>query len=115
MTAARFTRRPEPFDCAHCGTRVVGNGYTNHCPKCLWSRHVDVHPGDRAATCRELMRPIGALYEGGETLVVQRCDGCGHVWKNRTAPGDDRDAVLALFGREVQWQPPARRRRSGRR
>lgn len=36
-----FTRVIEDFICENCGTEVKGNGYTNHCPKCLWSKHVD--------------------------------------------------------------------------
>lgn len=42
-----FTKTVEDFICAHCGTHVRGNGYTNHCPECLWSKHVDNNPGDR--------------------------------------------------------------------
>jgi hypothetical protein len=102
VESAAFTRRPEEFDCLHCGLHVRGNGYTNHCPRCLWSRHVDVRPGDRAADCGGAMEPIGALYEGGRTVVVQRCQRCGHSWRNRTARGDSREAVLTLFGRPVE-------------
>ena len=43
-----FTRKVEDFTCEHCGREVHGNGYTNHCPHCLHSKHVDVNPGDRA-------------------------------------------------------------------
>lgn len=56
--AKKFQRCTEDFDCGHCGFRVQGNGFTNHCPQCLWSAHVDINPGDRAATCRALMEPI---------------------------------------------------------
>jgi hypothetical protein len=96
---ARFTRVQEDFTCLHCQAEVHGTGYTNHCPRCLWSRHVDVYPGDRAATCHALMEPVAALSEGDETIVVQRCTGCGHLWRNKVSPADDRDAVFALFGR----------------
>ncbi|MFA5023297.1 MAG: RNHCP domain-containing protein, partial [Candidatus Paceibacterota bacterium] len=30
-----FKRQIEDFVCEHCGEKVVGNGYTNHCPRCL--------------------------------------------------------------------------------
>jgi hypothetical protein len=102
MESARFSRRAEDFDCLHCGATVRGNGYTNHCPHCLWSRHVDVDPGDRAADCGGPMEPVGALYEGGRTVLVQRCRRCGHSRRNRTAADDARAAVLALFGRVVE-------------
>jgi hypothetical protein len=100
-----FTRRKEDFRCLHCATAVRGNGYTNHCPRCLWSRHVDVNPGDRTAECGAAMEPIGALWEGGEIIVVQRCLACGHTRRNRAAANDDRDALLALFGRPVPHSP----------
>ncbi|MBV8995160.1 MAG: RNHCP domain-containing protein [Pseudonocardiales bacterium] len=100
-----FTRRKEDFRCLRCGTPVRGSGYTNHCPRCLWSRHVDINPGDRAAECGAAMEPVGALWEGGEVVVVQRCLGCGHIRRNRAAANDDRDALLALFGRPVPNPP----------
>lgn len=101
-----FTRRREDFTCLRCGTAVRGTGYTNHCPRCLWSRHVDVNPGDRAAACGAPMEPVAALAEGARTVLVQRCVACGHTRRNRSAPGDDRDAVLALFGRPVPDSTP---------
>ncbi len=106
MEPARFTRRQEDFTCLHCGTPVRGTGYTNHCPHCLWSRHVDVTPGDRAAACGGAMEPVGALSEGFRYVVVQRCLACGHTWRNRVAHADDRDTVLALFGRPVPDPTP---------
>jgi DNA-directed RNA polymerase subunit RPC12/RpoP len=102
VESPNFTRRAEDFGCLHCGAAVRGNGYTNHCPHCLWSRHVDVRPGDRAAECGGAMEPVGALYEGGRTVVVQRCQRCGHTRRNKTARDDAPDAVLALFGRVVE-------------
>lgn len=107
MSAAgpAFTRRREDFTCLRCGTAVRGTGYTNHCPRCLWSRHVDVNPGDRAAGCGGAMEPVGALSERGGIVLVQRCVDCGHTRRNRSAADDDRDAVLALFGRPVPDPP----------
>ena len=54
----RFTRTIEDFTCEQCGASVTGNGYTNHCPHCLWSKHVDIFPGDREAECQGLMAPV---------------------------------------------------------
>ena len=53
-----FNRKKENFVCENCGEKVEGNGYTNHCPNCLWSKHVDINPGDRAETCHGLLKPI---------------------------------------------------------
>jgi rubrerythrin len=100
-----FTRRREDFTCLRCGTLVRGSGYTNHCPQCLWSQHVDVNPGDRTAECGGAMEPIGALPVSGEIVVVQRCLRCGHTRRNRAAPNDDRHALLALFGFPIPDPP----------
>jgi hypothetical protein len=100
-----FTRRQEDFICLRCDTPVRGNGYTNHCPRCLWSRHVDVNPGDRAAECGGAMEPVGALSKSGEIVLVQQCVVCGHIRRNRSAADDDRDALLGLFGRPVPDPP----------
>ena len=107
MTTDRpaFTRRSEDFTCLRCGTLVRGTGYTNHCPRCLCSRHVDINPGDRAASCRGAMEPIGALSERDGIVLVHRCVVCGHIRRNRSATDDDHDAVLALFGRPVPDPP----------
>jgi hypothetical protein len=81
----KFQRRVENFVCAQCGFEVTGNGYTNHCPVCLYSRHVDIAPGDRAAECGGLMRPIGSAIEGGRYFVLQECLICGVRRRNRVA------------------------------
>jgi len=109
-----FRRTVEDFVCGHCGAPVRGNGYTNHCPACLWSRHVDVNPGDRLSGCGGLMPPIAALHEDGRTHVVHRCEVCGHQRRNRVWPHDDREAVLALFGRAVPAPPAQAAGRRGR-
>jgi len=96
-SSGRFTRRTEDFTCLACGSPVTGNGYTNHCPACLWSRHVDNFPGDRAATCRGLMEPVGAELDHGAWVVIHRCTGCGAIKRNRAAPEDDREVLLPLL------------------
>lgn len=96
-----FQKRTEDFVCAHCGAAVTGSGYTNHCPKCLWSRHVDIDPGDRAALCGGMMKPValeGAT--GAGYFLVHRCEKCGFVRRNAVSEDDDRDAVIALAGKQ---------------
>ena len=31
----------EPYICGNCGIEIMGGRYNNHCPKCLWSKHLD--------------------------------------------------------------------------
>jgi hypothetical protein len=92
----RFARKVEDFVCARCGAAVAGDGYTNHCPRCLWSLHVDVDPGDRAADCGGEMRPVRVEIKGDRRTLVHVCEKCGAERRCRTSPDDDRDALLAV-------------------
>ena len=92
----QFTKLVEDFNCAHCGTVVHGNGYTNHCPNCLWSRHVDNNPGDRSATCGGMMRPISVESDGDRFIITHKCEVCGKIKRQRTADEDNIDAIIDL-------------------
>lgn len=99
----RYNERMNFFVCKHCGKRVPedapGTGHRNHCPYCLYSRHVDVNIGDRKSRCGGMMKPIGVVYrKDGEMLIVHQCQGCGFVSKNRVA-GDDDDGLLEELAR----------------
>lgn len=92
----KFRRTIEDFTCEHCGREVVGNGYTNHCPSCLWSKHVDVFPGDRKETCGGMMKPISILKTKGEYSIVHQCQKCGFEMKNKLSPNDDFAEVTRI-------------------
>jgi Zn finger protein HypA/HybF involved in hydrogenase expression len=102
MQSKKFTRTIEDFTCEHCGAEVKGNGYTNHCPKCLWSKHVDVNPGDRAASCGGLMEPVGMEISGREYFLRHRCVKCGHEMRVRAAKEDDMNEIIKLSGKHRQ-------------
>lgn len=91
-----FQRRIEDFTCGHCGLEVQGDGYTNHCPRCLWSKHVDVFPGDRAAQCGGLMPPVALEGKPGTYRILHRCQICSAEKWNAAAEADDFAALLAL-------------------
>jgi DNA-directed RNA polymerase subunit RPC12/RpoP len=93
---ATFVRRVEDFVCVHCGKHVSGNGYTDHCTSCLWSKHVDVNPGDRQATCGGMMKPIGVEPKGDGYRIQYRCTRCGYTRYNRSAKDDNIEAILAV-------------------
>jgi hypothetical protein len=103
--------RPQSFRCHHCRLDVPfdapGTAHRNHCPNCLWSRHLDDHrPGDRAAECGSSMEPLAVAVRGdGEWLLVHRCTGCGLVRLNRTA-GDDQPLLLVRLAVRPLAQPP---------
>ena len=93
-----------------CGLDVPldapGTRHRNHCPTCLWSRHVDDVPGDRAADCGAPMEPIAIHVRGdGEWVLVHRCTGCATVHLNRTA-GDDNPLVLVRIAVQPLAKPP---------
>jgi RNHCP domain len=107
---ARRERSGTSFRCSHCHIDVPldapGTAHRNHCPNCLWSRHLDDVPGDRAAQCGATMEPIGVTARrDGEWLLVHRCLGCGVLHLNRTA-GDDNPLLLLQLAVRPLGQPP---------
>jgi len=91
-----FKRTIEDFVCRSCGSEVRGNGYTDHCPYCLLSVHVDVNPGDRAEACKGDMVPISAELVSGDFKITYRCKRCGVVRRVVAAENDNRDILTAL-------------------
>ncbi len=104
-------RAQRPFRCRHCGLDIPvdapGTAHRNHCPGCLWSRHLDgATPGDRAADCGSAMEPIAVAVRGdGEWVLVHRCSGCGELDLNRIA-GDDNPLLLTRLAVKPLAQPP---------
>ena len=99
----RWFSRSEDFRCRHCRTFVGavplgGRHHRNHCPRCLYSRHVDGSTsGDRASECGGMMAPIGAFTRmKGEYVIVHQCLACGFERHNRIAADDDFALVLSL-------------------
>jgi hypothetical protein len=84
-----------------------GTAHRNHCPTCLWSRHLDDGtPGDRAADCGASMEPIAISVRGdGEWVLVHRCTHCDEVHLNRSAGDDNPLALVRLAVRPIA-QPP---------
>src|SRR5579862_4368056 len=102
--------QPEAFSCAHCrefaSGEAPGTQHRNHCPKCLWSLHVDMQPGDRRSNCRGEMEPIAVWVKAnGEWALLHRCKDCGTVRANRIA-GDDNEVLLLSMALRPLAQPP---------
>ena len=92
----KFTRNIENFVCAHCGAEVLGNGYTNHCPKCLWSKHVDNNPGDRQSDCGGMMKPISVTPDGIGYIITHKCEKCGKTINQKSSENDDINIIIAI-------------------
>lgn len=91
------------FACANCGERVypLTNGsYRNHCPACLYSLHVDKMPGDRANTCRALMKPVGLTHKAKKGWqIIHRCTGCGQQSVNKIAEATTQPDCYDMLAR----------------
>ncbi|MFA6171343.1 MAG: RNHCP domain-containing protein [Patescibacteria group bacterium] len=92
----KFQRKIEDFICENCGVETKGDGYTDHCPNCLWSKHADINPGDRLSECQGMMRPIGLELKHGEERIVYQCEKCGHRHKVKASKNDDYKKILEL-------------------
>lgn len=93
-----FTMRDEEFLCENCGNKVLPLGYTarDHCPFCLYSKHVDIMPGDRKNTCKGLLKPVGIEKFKDTYKILYRCEKCGETHKNIMAKDDDMDLIIEL-------------------
>jgi len=70
---------------------VTNGSYRNHCPTCLWSRHVDELPGDRRSECGGPMRPVAVRHRSAKGFqLVHRCGRCGTTSVNRVAVDTDQ-------------------------
>ncbi len=92
----KFQRKIEDFVCGHCGVKTKGNGYTNHCSNCLWSKHVDNYPGDRLNPCGGLMEPVNLELEKGTFHITHKCQTCGAKARCKSAPEDSVQALAEL-------------------
>lgn len=74
-----FTEIDEKFICEHCGHEVPKLGYScrNHCNICLYSKHVDKNPGDRAEKCHGMLEPIGIeISHKKGYVIIYKCQKC---------------------------------------
>lgn len=100
----------ESFVCSHCGATISppesGSEQRNHCPRCLWSLHIDLRIGDRRSSCRGMMEPVGIwTKDNGEWAVIHRCVACGFLRANRIAADDDELRLFALAARPLANLP----------
>jgi rubrerythrin len=97
MKQKRFQKKVEDFRCEKCGEYISGGGYTDHCPFCLWSKHVDVNPGDRESECRGLLEPVGAEVKKDGYLIYYVCIKCGFKHRVKSAKSDNEEEVQKLL------------------
>jgi hypothetical protein len=119
----RRQRAEQGFVCKHCHNYVSAHMLfssvqnRNHCPYCLWSRHMDLNKaGDRLAACKSQMQPVGLAFKQshkkygqmsfGELMLIHLCIECGKLSVNRIAADDDAITVLEVYEESlsVAWQ-----------
>jgi hypothetical protein len=109
------------FKCLHCKLHVSalpdlsGVIHRNHCPWCLWSRHVDLRcSGDRLSACKSPMAPAGLTFKRrhkkyaggpGELMLLHQCTGCGGLSINRLAADDNPAAVWQAYAASLPASP----------
>ena len=95
----RFTMKDEEFICENCHKKVSTLNYTarDHCPYCLFSKHLDIFPGDRRNNCQGLLKPIAVEKYRKTYKIVYRCDDCGAIIRNVMADDDNFDEILKLM------------------
>lgn len=104
----------EVFLCSNCGRlipvlKLIGTENRNHCPFCLWSKHLDLRKaGDRKSNCKAGMKPIALTFkqEGkdkwgklkqGELMIIHKCTRCGKISINRIAEDDNPYEILKVW------------------
>lgn len=101
-----FKKNDEPFICENCNNAVFKLKYTSrdHCPTCLYSKHVDVYPGDRQETCCGSLVPIGIQTSKKGMQIIYKCSKCNSIKKNIIAQDDNLDLIIELSREPVKVQ-----------
>ena len=94
----QFFKKDEEFICDNCGKSVGKLLYTtrDHCPYCLYSKHVDINPGDRANKCLGLLVPIDIEKFKSSYKIIYKCNICGMIHKNIMASDDVFEKIIVL-------------------
>ena len=94
----RFNMIDEGFTCENCKKEIIKLNYTarDHCNYCLYSKHVDILPGDRKNTCQGLLKPTGIEKYKDTYKIIYKCLKCGELHKNIMANDDNMDIIIEL-------------------
>jgi hypothetical protein len=63
----------------------------------LWSKHVDINPGDREEPCQGMMKPIEVESKKGEYRILLRCTRCQVERWNKASKHDDFEILLQIM------------------
>ena len=93
-----FTKLDEQFICENCKQKIKKLNYTtrDHCNYCLYSKHLDINPGDRQNNCKGLLKPIGIEKFKNTYKIIYKCEKCNQIHKNIMATDDNMDLIIEL-------------------
>ena len=99
----KFMMIDEEFICDNCNKTVNKLDYSarDHCPYCLYSKHVDINPGDRLNPCKGLLEPIGIEKYKNTYKILYKCTKCHKLHKNVMANDDNYDLIIKLSCKHV--------------
>lgn len=94
----KFFMVDDEFVCENCNKLVpkLEVSARDYCPFCLYSKHVDINPGDRSNDCLGLLVPIDIEKYKNTYKIIYKCSKCGQIHKNIMANDDDMDKIIAL-------------------
>lgn len=94
----KFNMIDESFTCENCKKEVNKLEYTarDHCNHCLYSKHVDILPGDRQNTCHGLLEPISIEKYKNTYKIIYKCQKCHQIHKNIMANDDNYELIIKL-------------------
>lgn len=94
----KFNMIDEEFICENCHKQVSRLKYSarDHCPYCLFSKHLDINPGDRQNTCQGMLQPIDVEKYKNTYKIIYKCQKCNQIHKNIMATDDDFNKIITL-------------------
>ena len=94
----QFTKLDEEFICENCKQKIEKLNYTtrDHCNHCLYSKHLDINPGDRSNNCKGLLKPIGIEKYKDTYKIIYKCETCHKEHKNIIAKDDDMNEIIKI-------------------
>ena len=99
MQDKKFKMIDEAFVCINCGKEVTPLGCTarDHCPRCLYSLHLDINPGDRKSNCHGILKPIGIeKTKKDKYKIIYKCQKCSKEIKHIQANDDNMEEIIKL-------------------
>lgn len=89
-----FIMKNESFCCENCKEEISKHpswSARNHCPHCLYSKHLDKDfPWDRASECHSIMKPVWKDYHKNKGwMVIHQCQKCSKKIPNKLAEDDN--------------------------